>query len=86
MKNKNLLIWKIIRILSVLPFLYVICIGLYYALNPAGIEFFMDAKIYGFQAFVAIVILYTAVFWYIGIICLFLFIFSCIYCRKLKHN
>ena len=69
-----------------LPYLYIFCVGLFNTFQPEGIEFFMDAKVYGFEAFVATVILYSAVFWYVGIICLILFIISLIRCKQINRS
>ena len=82
MKDKKL-IWKILLILGLMPFITVICYGLYNAINGfAAFCILSCTKDYGFVAFRDSIILYSYVFWPTYIIGLVLIILSIIKLRK----
>ena len=80
MKN-NKILWILILIIGLLPFLFVFGIGIHAAIN--GMTCLDDCvRIIGFKAFIGMSALYSLVFWPTYIVGLVLIIISIIQIRK----
>lgn len=78
MKEKKI-IWKILLIIGLIPFLAVIIYGIFSSINGfSGICFFNCSKNYGLMAFRDSVIMYSYVLWPTYIIGIILIIISII--------
>ena len=77
------MIWKIILIVGIIPFLIPLIAGIYSSITGfSGLCFFECDNYYGFSAFIDSIYLYSFVFWPTYIIGLFLIVLSVIKLKK----
>lgn len=82
--NKNKLVWKILLIIGLIPFVIVLGYGIISSITGfSGICFYNCTKEYGLLAFIDSIIMYSYVYWPTYIIGLILIIFSLF---KIKKN
>lgn len=82
MKNKKL-IWKILLVVGIIPFVVALYAGIYHSITGfSGICILDCKKYYGFEAFKYYIILYSFIFWPRYIIGAILIILSMFKLRK----
>ena len=79
-KKKNKTIWKVLLALGILPFILVLCIGIYSSIF--GFTFLGTTDV-GVDAFIGSIFILSFLYWPIYIVGIFLIIISIV---KLKEN
>jgi len=86
MKRKNIL-WKIVLIIGILPFLVAFILGLYSGITGfSGLCILNCKDVYGIQAFVDSLIMYSYIFWPTYIIGLIMILISILLMKTKKRN
>lgn len=84
---KRNIIWKIILILGILPFVVSLGFGIYSAITGfSGLCILNCKDIYGIQAFLDSIIMYSYIFWPTYIVGLIAIITSVIFIKRRNNN